>query len=184
MSCLPTILCLHGRWTNMTEFLCSQYTYNGCMNWTCLNLLNYSNCQDYIYPDYFLNHTCVDACSCSCPVPDSPQSPDVAPFVAFNAVMLLAVVLPVIAVNTAILVALALESSIVKVIRLVLANILIASLINALALAMLYSAWIVIAYVTPNPFPTTCTFRDSLQLSSLHGQLDQCSWPHFPLLSM
>ena len=146
MSCLPTILCLHGRWTNMTEFLCSQYTYNGCMNWTCLNLLNYSNCQDYIYPDYFLNHTCVDACSCSCPVPDSPQSPDVAPFVAFNAVMLLAVVLPVIAVNTAILVALALESSIVKVIRLVLASILISGLLIALGLAMYHIAEIVLSY--------------------------------------
>ena len=146
MSCLPTSLCLHGRWTNMTEFLCSQYTYNGCMNWTCLNLLNYRNCQDNIYPDYFLNHTCVDECSCSCPVPDSPQSPDVAGFVAFNAVMLLAVVLPVIAVNTAILVALALESSIVKVIRLVLASTLIACLLSALGLLMFHIAEIVLSY--------------------------------------
>ena len=149
MSCLLTSLCLHGQWTN-TEFLCSQYTY-GCMNRSCLSLLNY--CQDNIYPDFFLNNNCVDGCRCSCPLPNS------APFVAFNAVMLLAVVLPVIAVNTAILVALALESSIVKVIRLVLASILISCLLSALGLAMYHIAEIVLSYSFPvnGPPSQPCT---------------------------
>ena len=111
-----------------------------------------------------LTYICVYSCqvNCSCPPPPQPVStsllPDLIKFiVALNLVLLLTVVLPVIAANATILVALALESSIVKVIRLILANILIASLINALALAMYQIAWIVIAYVAPNPIPTICT---------------------------
>ena len=80
-------------------------------------------------------------------------------FVAFNAVLLLAVVLPVIAVNTAILVALALESSIVKVIRLVLASSLTSCLLSALGLVMYHIAEIVLSYSFPMNGPPSqpCT---------------------------
>ena len=57
-------------------------------------------------------------------------------FVVFNVVMLLGVVLPVIAVNTVIPVALVLESAIVKAIRLVLGSILVSCNLMALGLAM------------------------------------------------
>ena len=79
-------------------------------------------------------------------------------FLVFNVVMLLGVVLPVIAVNTVILVALVLESFIVNVIRLVLGNILVFCLITALGLAMYQIAGIV-PYLLPvnNPPTAPCT---------------------------
>ena len=66
-------------------------------------------------------------------------------FVAFNVVMLLAVVLPVIAANTVILAALVLDSSTVKVIRLVLGSILVSCLIAALGLAMYHISGIILS---------------------------------------
>ena len=79
-------------------------------------------------------------------------------FVVFNVVMLLGVVLPVIAVNTVILVALVLELSIVKVIRLLLGSILVSCLLVALGLAMYHIAGIVL-YLSPvnNPPDLPCT---------------------------
>ena len=66
-------------------------------------------------------------------------------FVAFNVVMLLAVVLPVIAANTVILAALVLDSSTVKVIRLVLGSILVSCLIAAVGLAMYHISGIILS---------------------------------------
>ena len=79
-------------------------------------------------------------------------------FVVFNVVMLLGVELPVIAVNTVILVALVLESSIVKVVRLVLGSILVSCLIVALALIMYHIAGIILN-LSPvnNPPELPCT---------------------------
>ena len=144
MSCVTSATC--------PDIPCSQSTYVRCVNSTCSSLLN--NCLDYnssndTSPDIYI---CVDNCriNCSCPLPDFTG------FVSFNAVMLLAVVLPVIAVNTAILVALALESSIVKVIRLVLASILISGLLSSLGLAMFHLAGIILSqtdsYSEKDPF--------------------------------
>ena len=65
-------------------------------------------------------------------------------FVIFNVVMLLGVELPVIAVNVAILVALVLEASTVKAIRLVLGSILVSCLLTALGLAMYHIAGIIL----------------------------------------
>ena len=79
-------------------------------------------------------------------------------FVVFNAVMLLGVVFPVIAVNTMILVALVLDPLIVNVIRMVLGSILVSCLLSALALAMYHIAGIIL-YHTPvnNPPTAPCT---------------------------
>ena len=79
-------------------------------------------------------------------------------FVAFNVVMLLVVVLPVIAANTVILVALVLDSSTVKVIRLVLGSILVSCLIAALGLAMYHISGIILN-LSPvnNPSEVPCT---------------------------
>ena len=89
--------------------------------------------------------------------------------------MLLTVVLPVIAANTAILVALALESSIVKVIRLVVANILISCLLSAVALAMFHIAEIVLSpsasLVTNAPLiPQALPVQSRYSLSALEEQ--------------
>ena len=65
-------------------------------------------------------------------------------FLVFNVVMLLAVVLPVIAANTVLLVALVLESSTVKMVRLVLGSILVSCLLAALWLAMYHIAGIIL----------------------------------------
>ena len=65
-------------------------------------------------------------------------------FVIFNVVMLLGVELPVIAVNVAILVALVLEASTVKAIRLVLASILVSCILTALGLAMYHISGIIL----------------------------------------
>ena len=79
-------------------------------------------------------------------------------FVVFNVVMLLGVVLPVIAVNTVILVALALESAIAKAIRLVLGSILVSCNLMALGLAMYHIAGIVLKFSPVNNPPTApCT---------------------------
>ena len=114
-----------------------------CSDFTC-----FYNCSNYNYSSSAYQHeiceySCKVHCTSLCP------KPDLTGFIAFNAVQLLAVVLPVIAVNTAILVALALESSIVKVIRLVLASILISCLLSALGLAMYHIAGIVLSYSFP-----------------------------------
>ena len=79
-------------------------------------------------------------------------------FVVFNVVMLLGVVLPVIAVNTVILVALVVESFIVNIIRLVLGSILVSCLLSALGLAMYHIAGIIL-YISPvnNPPTASCT---------------------------
>ena len=79
-------------------------------------------------------------------------------FVVFNVVMLLGVVLPVIAVNTVILVALVVESFIVNIIRLVLGSILVSCLLSALGLAMYHIAGIIL-YLSPvnNPPTASCT---------------------------
>ena len=84
-------------------------------------------------------------------------------FVAFNVVMLLAVVLPVITANTVILVALVLDSSTVKVIRLVLGSILVSYLIAALGLAM-YHISSIILNLSPvnNPSEVPCTIMTFL----------------------
>ena len=68
-------------------------------------------------------------------------------FVIFNVVMLLGVELPVIAVNVAILVALVLEASTVKAIRLVLASILVSCLLTALGLAMYHISGIILNHL-------------------------------------
>ena len=116
-----------------------------------------SSCLNYCLGNTTLNVTCEDSCwiSCSCPLPS---------FVVFNVVLLLGVVLPVIAVDTAILVALALESSVVKVIRLVLASILISGLLSALGLAMYHIAEIVLSYTFPvnGPPSHSCTIMTFL----------------------
>ena len=65
-------------------------------------------------------------------------------FVAFNVVMLLVVVLPVITANTVILVALVLDSSTVKVVRLVLGSILVSCLIAAVGLGMNHISGIIL----------------------------------------
>ena len=79
-------------------------------------------------------------------------------FVVFNVVMLLGVVLPVIAVNTVILVASVLESAIVKAIRLVLGSILVSCILSALGLAMYHIAGIVLKLSPVNNPPTApCT---------------------------
>ena len=79
-------------------------------------------------------------------------------FLAFNVAMLVAVVLPVIAANTVILAALVLDSSTVKVIRLVLGSILVSCLIAALGLAMYHISGITIS-LSPvnNPSNVPCT---------------------------
>ena len=79
-------------------------------------------------------------------------------FVAFNVVMLLVVVLPVIAANTVILVALVLDSSTVKVIRLVLGSILVSCLIAALGLGMYHISGIILS-LSPvnNPSNVPCS---------------------------
>ena len=81
-------------------------------------------------------------------------------FVAFNAVMLLAVVLPVIAANTVILVALVLDSSTVKVVRLVLGSILVSCLIAALGLGMYHISGIILK-LSPvnNPSNVPCSIK-------------------------
>ena len=79
-------------------------------------------------------------------------------FVVFNVGMLLGVVLPVIAVNTVILVALILESAIVKAIRFVLGSILVSCILSALGLAMYHIAGIVLKLSPVNNPPTApCT---------------------------
>ena len=79
-------------------------------------------------------------------------------FVVFNVVMLLGVVLPVIAVNTVILVALVLESAIAKAIRSVLGSILVSCNLMALGLAMYHIAGIVLKFSPVNNPPTApCT---------------------------
>ena len=81
-------------------------------------------------------------------------------FVAFNIVMLLAVVLPVIAANTIILVALVLESSTVKVVHLVLGSILVSCLLSALGLAMYHISGIILnnsSVNNPPKLPCTIT---------------------------
>ena len=88
----------------------------------------------------------------------SPHPLDSPGFVVFNVVMLLGVVLPVIAVNTVILVALILESAIVKAIRLVLGSILVSCILSALGLAMYHIAGIVLKLSPVNNPPTApCT---------------------------
>ena len=79
-------------------------------------------------------------------------------FVAFSVVMLLAVVLPVIVANTVILVALVLESSTAKVVRLVLGSILVSCLLAALGLAMYHISGIILG-LSPvnNPPRVPCT---------------------------
>ena len=79
-------------------------------------------------------------------------------FVAFNVVMLLGVVFPVIAVNTVILVAFVLDQFIVNVIRLVLGSILVSCHLSALGLAMYHIAGIIL-YLSPvnNPPTAPCT---------------------------
>ena len=87
-----------------------------------------------------------------------PHSLDSPGFVVFNVVMLLGVVLPVIAVNTVILVALVLESAIVKAIRLVLGSILVSCNLMALGLAMYHIAGIFLKLSPVNNPPTApCT---------------------------
>ena len=79
-------------------------------------------------------------------------------FVVFNAVMLLGVVFPVIAVNAVILVALVLEPFIVIVIRMVLGSILVSCLLFALGLAMYHIAGIILYLSSANNPPTApCT---------------------------
>ena len=79
-------------------------------------------------------------------------------FVAFNVVMLLVVLLPVIAANTVILVALVLDSSTVKVVRLVLGSILVSCLISAVGLGMYHISGIILS-LSPvnNPSNVPCT---------------------------
>ena len=79
-------------------------------------------------------------------------------FVAFNVVMLLVVVLPVIAANTVILAALVLDSSTVKVVRLVLGSILVSCLIAAVGLAMYHISGIILS-LSPvnNPSNVPCS---------------------------
>ena len=79
-------------------------------------------------------------------------------FVAFNVVMLLVVVLPVIAANTVILAALVLDSSTVKVVRLVLGSILVSCLISAVGLAMYHISGIILS-LSPvnNPSNVPCS---------------------------
>ena len=79
-------------------------------------------------------------------------------FLAFNVVMLLVVVLPVIAANTVILAALVLDSSTVKVVRLVLGSILVSCLIAAVGLAM-YHISSIILNLSPvnNPSNVPCS---------------------------
>ena len=88
----------------------------------------------------------------------SPHPLDSPGFVVFNVVMLLGVVFPVIAVNTVILVALVLESAIVKAIRFVLGSILVSCILSALGLAMYHIAGIVLK-LSPvsNPPTVLCT---------------------------
>ena len=88
----------------------------------------------------------------------SPHPLDSPGFVVFNVVMLLGVVLPVIAVNTVILVALVFESAIVKAIRLVLGSILVSCILSALGLAMYHIAGIILKLSPVNSPPTApCT---------------------------
>ena len=88
----------------------------------------------------------------------SPHPLDSPGFVVFNVVMLLGVVLPVIAVNTVILVASVLESAIAKAIRLVLGSILVSCNLMALGLAMYHIAGIVLKLSPVNNPPTApCT---------------------------
>ena len=77
---------------------------------------------------------------------------------AFNVVMLLVVVLPVITANTVILVALVLDSSTVKVVRLVLGSILVSCLIAAVGLAMCHISGITLS-LSPvnNPSKVPCS---------------------------
>ena len=162
IDCLDST-CLFSNCLDLTSFNCTSSNYTSSnytsSNYTSLNCTSLS---------IFTNYTCVDSCQNNCsgsPPPQSkPRLSDLAPFVSFNLIMLLAVVLPVIAVNTAILVALVLESSIVKVIRLVLASILISCFLSALGLAMYHIAEIVLSFSfpsvsnEPDSRPCTITF--------------------------
>ena len=93
----------------------------------------------------------------------SNSSPYISPlsgpgFVVFNVILLLAVVLPMVVLNGAILVALLLESSTAKVVRLVLGSILVSCLIVALGLAMYHTAGIVLNLAPmDNPSHVPCT---------------------------
>ena len=79
-------------------------------------------------------------------------------FLVFNVVMLLAAVLPVIVANTVLLVALALESFTVKVVRLVLGSILVSCLLVALGLAMYHISGIILnRSPVRNPPAVPCT---------------------------
>ena len=150
MSCVTPYICLNSQ--------CSQSTFVRCVNSTCLSLFN--NCLDDT-----LNYACVNSCqfNCSCALHD------LTGFIAYSVVMLLVVVFPVIAVNTAILVALALESSIVKVIRLVLASSLISGLLSALGLIMFHIAEIVLSYYFPMNDPPSQPCTIPLFLVSVGG---------------
>ncbi len=83
-------------------------------------------------------------------------------------VMLLAVVFPVIAANTVLLVALFLESSTVKVVCLVLGSILVSCLLAALGLAMYHISGIILNLSSANKPPEVpCTI--TLFLSRFRG---------------
>ena len=89
-------------------------------------------------------------------------------FVVFNAVTLLGVVFPTIAVNTLILVALVQESFIVNIIRLVLGSILISCLLSALGLAMNHIAGIIL-YLSPVTSPPTASCTITVFLIAFGG---------------
>ena len=102
-------------------------------------------------------------------------------FLVFNVVMLLAVVLPVIAANTVLLVALVLESSTVKVVRLVLGSILVSSFLDALGLAMYHIAGIILN-LSPvdNPPEVPCTI--TLFLIGFGGSTRQAFMATFAII--
>ena len=137
------------------------------MSCTRVNTTCFYNCLDYNYScssSISQYQICTNSCQVNCTFYPGDDG-----FTAFNAVMLLAVVLPVIAVNTAILVALALESSIVKVIRLVLASSLISGLLSALGLIMFHIAEIVLSYYFPMNDPPSQPCTIPLFLVSVGG---------------
>ena len=170
MSCAIVAFCLDFLRSQYDDCLDSTCLFNNCLDLASFNY-TFPNCtsSNYTSSNYtspnctslniFTNYTCVDSCQINCSSSPSPQSPDFTGFVSFNVVMLLAVVLPVVVVDTVILVALALESSIVKVIRLVLASILISGLLNGLGLIMYHIAGIVLSYSFPVNAPPSqpCT---------------------------
>ena len=184
MSCAILAFCLDFLRSQYDDCLDSTCLFNYCLDLASFNY-TFPNCtsSNYTSSNYtslnctslniFTNYTCVDSCQINCSDSPSPQSPDLAGFVSFNAVMLLAVVFPVIAVNTAILVALSLESSIVKVIRLVLASILISCLLSALGLIMYHIAGIVLSYSFPVNTPSSqpCTITLFLTLFGAAARL-------------